>query len=74
MYVGGQLRAGALLSAYRRQQALLRAEIDRALSVMLRMRWAVQADYSARRIAAGELTGTADPAENETGWNTRGSG
>jgi Ser/Thr protein kinase RdoA (MazF antagonist) len=67
MYVGGPSRAGALLSAYQRQQVLSRAEIDRALPVMLRMRWAVQADYFARRIATGDLTGIADPADNETG-------
>jgi Ser/Thr protein kinase RdoA (MazF antagonist) len=67
MYVGGPSRAGALLSAYQRQQVLSRAEIDRALPVMLRMRWAVQADYFARRIAAGDLTGIAGPADNETG-------
>jgi Ser/Thr protein kinase RdoA (MazF antagonist) len=67
MYVGGPARAGAPLSAYPRQKVLSRAEIDRALPVMLRMRWAVQADYFARRIAAGDLTGIAGPADNETG-------
>ncbi len=67
MYVGGPARAGALLSAYQRQQVLSGAEIDRALPVMLRMRWAVQADYFARRIAIGDLTGIAGPADNETG-------
>ena len=34
---------------------------------MLRLRWAVQADYFARRIAADDLTGIASRAENEKG-------
>ena len=34
---------------------------------MLRMRWAVQADYFARRIATNDLTGIASPDENEEG-------
>jgi hypothetical protein len=67
MYVGGPSRAGPLLSSYQRQQVLSRAEIERALPVMLRMRWAVQADYFARRIAVDNLTGIANSADNETG-------
>ncbi|MEV0562301.1 hypothetical protein [Dactylosporangium sp. NPDC050588] len=35
--------------------------------VPLRYRHAVQADYFARRIAGDDLTGIADPAENEQG-------
>lgn len=34
---------------------------------MLRLRWAVQADYFARRIGARDLTGITDQAENEKG-------
>jgi len=34
---------------------------------MLRFRWAVQADYFARRIATGDLTGIESAAENESG-------
>jgi homoserine kinase type II len=46
---------------------LPRAEADRGLAPMLRFRWAVQADYFARRIAVGDLTGIADAAGNEKG-------
>ena len=34
---------------------------------MLRFRWAVQADYFARRITGNDLTGIAGPEENEKG-------
>jgi hypothetical protein len=34
---------------------------------MLRFRWAVQADYFARRIADNDLTGISGPEENEKG-------
>ena len=34
---------------------------------MLRLRWAVQADYFARRVATDDLTGIDGPAENEKG-------
>ena len=34
---------------------------------MLRFRWAVQADYFARRITAGDLTGITGPDENANG-------
>jgi homoserine kinase type II len=34
---------------------------------MLRFRWAVQADYFARRLVEGDLTGIADAAANERG-------
>jgi hypothetical protein len=43
------------------------AEVDRALPTMLRFRWAVQADYFARRIANHDLTGITGPADNEKG-------
>ncbi|GAA4605328.1 hypothetical protein GCM10023107_71610 [Actinoplanes octamycinicus] len=67
MYAGGPDRAGDLLSAYREQGPIPRAEAGRALPVMLRFRWAVQADYFARRIVAGDLTGIDDAAGNEQG-------
>jgi hypothetical protein len=35
--------------------------------VALRFRWAVQADYFARRITVNDLTGIAGPHENEKG-------
>jgi homoserine kinase type II len=67
MYVGGPRRAATLLSAYLRDGVLTRAEVDRTLPVMLRLRWAVQAYYFAGRIATRDLTGIDDPAENEKG-------
>ena len=67
MYVGGPDRAGSLIESYLDQGAVPRAEVERGLSVMLRFRWAVQADYFARRIATQDLTGIDSTAENEGG-------
>ena len=67
MYAGGPEHAGALIEPYLAQGVIPRAEAERALGVMLRFRWAVQADYFARRIAAGDLTGIDSAAENEKG-------
>lgn len=47
--------------------AMSRTEVDGGLALMLRPRWAVQADYFARRIAENDLTGIAGPEENEKG-------
>ena len=79
MYVGGPDRAGPLLDAYLDGGVVSGPEVARGLPVLLRFRWAVQADYFARRIFTGDLTGIASPAENETGleharrWLTRPS-
>ncbi|WP_433831033.1 phosphotransferase enzyme family protein [Actinoplanes sp. CA-015351] len=43
------------------------SELERGLPTMIRFRWAVQADYFARRIATGELTGITSQADNEKG-------
>jgi homoserine kinase type II len=67
MYVGGPERAGLLLGAYLDHGPLGQLEVDRTMEPILRMRWAVQADYFARRIAAHDLTGIRDPIENEQG-------
>lgn len=67
MYVGGPDNAGLLIEAYLARNALTREEVDRGLLTLLRFRWAVQADYFARRIADHDLTGIADHAENEKG-------
>jgi Ser/Thr protein kinase RdoA (MazF antagonist) len=67
MYVGGPERAGALIEAYLDQQVVSADEVERGLAVMVRFRWAVQADYFARRIATGDLTGIDSAAENENG-------
>jgi Ser/Thr protein kinase RdoA (MazF antagonist) len=67
MYVGGPGRASVLLRAYLAHGLLPEREVDRALSVMVRLRWAVQADYFGRRIASDDLTGIAGRADNEAG-------
>lgn len=51
MYAGGIERADGLLDAYAATGAVPRAEIESALPVLLRFRWAVQADYFAARVA-----------------------
>jgi Ser/Thr protein kinase RdoA (MazF antagonist) len=67
MYAGGPDRAGALIERYLNQGVMPPAEVERALGVMLRFRWAVQADYFARRVATGDLTGIDSDADNERG-------
>ena len=67
MYVGGPEHSGPLLAAYLATGALAVEEVDRALRSMARMRWAVQADYFARRIATDDLTGIESRTENEKG-------
>jgi len=67
MYLGGPGRAAAMTDAYLSAGPLTAREIDDGLPVMIRFRWAVQADYFARRIAANDLTGIAGPEENEKG-------
>ncbi len=67
MYVGGPRRAGALIDSYIEHAVLDRAEVERTLRPMLRLRWAVQADYFARRLSTNDLTGIESPGENELG-------
>ena len=67
MYVGGLDRAEPLLDAYVAAGGLGRSEVLRTLEPMRAVRWAVQADYFARRIATNDMTGIDDPAENEAG-------
>jgi Ser/Thr protein kinase RdoA (MazF antagonist) len=67
MYLGGPTAAAAMTDAYQTAALLTEREIAHGLPVMLRFRWAVQADYFARRIAANDLTGITGPAENEKG-------
>lgn len=67
MYVGGLSCADQLVAAYLGHATLTAAEVEAALPVMLRFRWAVQADYFARRIAEHDLTGITGPADNEKG-------
>ena len=67
MYVGGSEWATALLDAYLTDAVIPASEVDRALGTMLRMRWAVQADYFAMRVATNDLTGVSGPEENAAG-------
>jgi Ser/Thr protein kinase RdoA (MazF antagonist) len=67
MYVGGPGRGDPLIRAYLATGALAPDEVHRGLRTLARLRWAVQADYFAKRIATDDLTGIADPAENEKG-------
>jgi Ser/Thr protein kinase RdoA (MazF antagonist) len=67
MYLGGPQRAGPFLSAYLAEEVIALAELERSMPAMLRLRWAVQADYFARRIATDDLTGIDGSADNEQG-------
>jgi homoserine kinase type II len=67
MYLGGPDRAAAMTDAYQSAGLLTPQEIAGGLPVMLRFRWAVQADYFARRITANDLTGITGPEENDKG-------
>jgi homoserine kinase type II len=69
MYVGGPAKASALIAGYRFEALLDDDEVAIGLLPLLRFRWAVQADYFARRIASSDLTGIADQAENHKGLN-----
>jgi homoserine kinase type II len=67
MYLGGPAQAQAFLTAYAASRLVPEQELRTQLRPMLRFRWAVQADYFARRIAAGDLTGVAGAHDNENG-------
>ena len=74
MYVGGPDHRGHLVEAYLRRAVVAAGEVERSLTVMLRFRWPVQADYFAWRIATHDLTGSAGPADNEKGLDDRSNG
>jgi homoserine kinase type II len=65
MFLGGLDSAAEMTEAYLATGVLSRAETEEGLALMLRFRWAVQADYFARRIAGNDLTGIAGPQDNE---------
>jgi Ser/Thr protein kinase RdoA (MazF antagonist) len=67
MFVGGMTRAQPLIAAYRLRGPIRPGEIDAGLASMLRFRWAVQADYFARRLVTDEHAGLATPEDNERG-------
>jgi len=66
MYLGGPEGAAALLSTYRTHGPVGPDELG-LLDAFRRFRWAVQAAYFARRLAADDLTGIADRTENDRG-------
>ncbi len=66
MYLGGPEPAAAFLSTYRTSGALTDEEAHH-LDAFRRFREAVQGAYFARRLAANDLTGGIDQAENEKG-------
>jgi homoserine kinase type II len=66
MYLGGREHAAAFLATYRAQGPLGNDEL-RHLDAFRRFREAVQGTYFARRLAAHDLTGGIDQAENEKG-------
>lgn len=67
MYVGGIDNADYLVEAYLESKTMTRAEVEHGLLAMLRFRWAVQADYFARRVVTDDLTGITSAADNEVG-------
>jgi Ser/Thr protein kinase RdoA (MazF antagonist) len=52
VYAGGSEAAAELVDGYLAAAPVQRDELEAALPVLLRFRWAVQADWSARRLAA----------------------
>ncbi len=55
-YAGGAERAAELIDGYIAARAVDREEVESALPVLVRFRWAVQADWYARRLAIGAET------------------
>jgi homoserine kinase type II len=57
VYAGGTDTSGELLDGYLAAGPVTEDELHAALPVLLRFRWAVQADLSAQRLAGGEQAG-----------------
>ena len=68
MYLGGPERAAAFLSTYQAQGPLDVQEMQH-LDAFRRFREAIQGTYFARRLAANDLTGGIDQAQNAKGLN-----
>lgn len=66
MYLGREATP-TLVEAYASHGTVPRAEIERGLPTLQRYRYAVQADYFARRLQDNNLTGIDDPADNQEG-------
>ena len=67
MYLGGIGNAAPMIDAYRTAGPFTEAQLVEGIPVLLRFRWAVQADYFAWRITENDLTGISGPEENEKG-------
>lgn len=67
MYLGGPTKAGPFLNAYADVAPGGAAEVDAHLDSFSRFRAAVQAAYFSMRVAAADLTGIEDQAENWKG-------
>lgn len=69
MYLGGPTSAYQFLEAYVAAGGPVpEVEAREHLETFLRFRWAVQADYFARRLAAGDHTGISSDAGNHQGF------
>ncbi|CAB4771031.1 unannotated protein [freshwater metagenome] len=68
MYLGGPAYAAPLLHAYAAHDGPATADLD-YVDLLLRMRWAVQADYFAGRLASDDLTGVEDGSDNQRGYD-----
>ena len=68
MYLGGSESATAFLSTYETHGPLASDEL-RLLDAFRRLRWAVQGAYFAWRLAAHDLTGGVEQADNEKGFD-----
>ena len=68
MYLGGPAYAAPLLEAYTAAGGPATADLDH-VDLMLRMRWVVQADYFAARLASDDRTGLEDAADNQRGYD-----
>lgn len=68
MYLGGPTYAAALLDAYAAAGGSATADLEH-VDLMLRMRWVVQADYFAGRLASDDRTGLEDAADNQRGYD-----
>lgn len=62
VYAGGWDAAAEFVDGYLAAGPVDRDELDAALPVLLRFRWAVQADWLARRIASGAVPVRDEPA------------
>src|SRR5262249_25123771 len=67
MYLGGPVPAAPFITEYQQAGLISGTELDGGLLPMLRFRWAGQADYFARPISTGDMTGISGPADNEKG-------